>query len=502
MPNLVLPVVYHMQVTSVYEYLELRYNSSLLMRVVSLCVLVTSQMFLVLMVSRLCDGIADSIGVSRVYPYIVMGASIAIPCSGVLAIVWSSLWQTIVVIAAIATLLSTNNSQSVITTMAMAAAMPDSDDIVHTMAPMAGQVILWSAIYGCHQAYTARYCSARSILQARLAIGISIVVTMVISVGAMLAGMVIRDMLGHSLVRGKMAEQSEEDSEELETGLAGVIVSAVAAAVISTFSSVTLSLAASVWEDFLYQSRMVETTSQTSRVLTIRILSLVSGLATLLLSYFLGHHHLVLHLAGVAPLVMAGPVLAIFLLGLLVPCVNMFGVAIGMVAGTAATVWIAAGATLASSDDNNDTTEHSDHSPLDYLYSISEQLYPLIGFTITCLLSIASSLLSKLVISTRPPPHLLLHPMVRRKDPTLTLPPMDHAWTSQEAHYRWPSPSLPPTLKKPRPSVDTLTLNRKGGLVDTINRRGRKQDSWRSSGYDNNCYDSWGSSGGTVHYKL
>ena len=67
----------------------------------------------------------------------------------------------------------------------------------------------------------------------------------------MLAGMVIRDMLGHSLVR----EQSEEDSEELETGLAGVIVSAVAAAVISTFSSVTLSLAASVWEDFLYQSR-------------------------------------------------------------------------------------------------------------------------------------------------------------------------------------------------------------------------------------------------------
>ena len=255
MPNLVLPVVYHMQVTSVYEYLELRYNSSLLRRVVSLCVLVTSQMFLVLMVSRLCDGIADSIGVSRVYPYIVMGASIAIPCSGVLAIVWSSLWQTIVVIAAIATLLSTNNSQSVITTMAMAAAMPDSDDIVHTMAPMAGQVILWSAIYGCHQAYTVRYCSARSILQARLAIGISIVVTMVISVGAMLAGMVIRDMLGHSLVRGKMAEQSEEDSEELETGLAGVIVSAVAAAVISTFSSVTLSLAASVWEDFLYQSR-------------------------------------------------------------------------------------------------------------------------------------------------------------------------------------------------------------------------------------------------------
>ena len=44
--------------------------------------------------------------------------------------------------------------------------------------------------------------------------------------------------------------------------------------------------------------------------------------------------------------------------------------------------------------------------------------------------------------------------------------------------------------------MDTLTLNRKGGLVDTINRRRRrKDDSWRShslaGGYDNDSFDSW-----------
>jgi hypothetical protein len=52
--------------------------------------------------------------------------------------------------------------------------------------------------------------------------------------------------------------------------------------------------------------------------------------------------------------------------------------------------------------------------------------------------------------------------------------------------------------------VDTLTLNRKGGLLDTINRRRRKEDSWRSNsltaGYDNECFDSWGEEVGGGEY--
>ena len=117
--------------------------------------------------------------------------------------------QTIVVIAAIATLLSTTHSHTVITTMAMSATMPDSHDIVHTVATMAGQVILWSAIYGCHQSYTARYCSARSLLQARLAVCMSILVTMVLSIGALLAGMGIRDILGHNFLKSSKSHYSD-----------------------------------------------------------------------------------------------------------------------------------------------------------------------------------------------------------------------------------------------------------------------------------------------------
>ena len=45
-PNMFMSVFYKMHMTSVYEYLELRFNSSLVRRVVSVTVIVASQLFL------------------------------------------------------------------------------------------------------------------------------------------------------------------------------------------------------------------------------------------------------------------------------------------------------------------------------------------------------------------------------------------------------------------------------------------------------------------------
>ena len=105
-------------------------------------------------------------------------------------------------------------------------------------------------------------------------------------------------------------------------GLTGLLVSAVVAASLSTISSVTHSLAASVWEDLIYQSRWAETSSQSERVLTIRVISVISGIITLLLAYCYSHLEQALHLATLAPLVLSGPLLAVFLMGFFVPFAN------------------------------------------------------------------------------------------------------------------------------------------------------------------------------------
>ena len=105
-------------------------------------------------------------------------------------------------------------------------------------------------------------------------------------------------------------------------GLTGLLVSAIVAASLSTISSVTHSLAASVWEDFIYQSSWAETSSQTERVLTIRVITVISGIFTLLLAYCYSHLEEALHMATVAPLVLSGPLLAVFMMGFFVPFLN------------------------------------------------------------------------------------------------------------------------------------------------------------------------------------
>ena len=81
-------------------------------------------------------------------------------------------------------------------------------------------------------------------------------------------------------------------------------------------------------------------------------------------------------------------------------------------------------------------------TPLQLLHSLSPHLLPPLGFLATLLTGLLLSLPPR-----RPPPRLLLHPWVR---PPHTSPP-EQVWSEDAAHYRWPSPSLPPTLKRPRP---------------------------------------------------
>ena len=272
--------------------------------------------------------------------------------------------------------------------------------------------------------------------------------------------------------------------------------------------------------------RWAETSSQTERLLTIRVVTAASGVITLLLTFFYSQVDQALHLAALALPIVSGPLLAIFLMGFFLPFIekmvniwckvyffgrNTFsfqGVSIGLVSGLAVNVWIAVGAAFTHVE-KRETTEETAHTVFDadkslqVLYIMTDQFYPLIGLTVTVVTGISGSLLSRICTSTRPPPHLLLHQLVRKKDPHLSFPTLEHAWTSHDAHYRWPSPSLPPTLKKPRPSMNTLTLSKKGKVMDSLKRR-RKEDSWRShsmtGGVDNDSFDSWGEEQGGGDY--
>ena len=143
---------------------------------------------------------------------------------------------------------------------------------------------------------------------------------------------------------------------------------------------------------------------------------------------------------------------------------------------------------------------------LQLVHSLPPHLVPPVGFLTSLLLGLVLSLLP----SSRPPPRLLLHPWAR--PPPHTGPSSDPpgAWNEGSAHYRWPSPSLPPTLKRPRPS--TLSLPRPKGPHKTSFYVGGPDNfsagsgyqsyvssDYRGGGQDNDSYSDWGDDWGPTN---
>ena len=123
------------------------------------------------------------------------------------------------------------------------------------------------------------------------------------------------------------------------------------------------------------------------------------------------------------------------------------------------------------------------------MYSTSYHLYALCGFLICLIVCLFVSLISRICMRQyRPVDQVLLHPLVRTKDSMAmnelskhyqphpyVLSQMQPYYGGQsqypitqadwdDTHYRWPSPSLPPTLKKGQSKKHFGTLD-KGDLI-------------------------------------
>lgn len=309
-------------------------------------------------------------------------------------------------------------------------------------------------------------------------------------------------------------------------GLGGLYFSALASATVALNMAAVHSMATLVWEDFLSHTSLVQTAGETARQTIARIiltlLGLVSCLMACLVSVTVSEDpvgtsssvkynisstvtdnisssvtnnitqsvtksitssltHNILCLMPETPIfIFSGPALAIFLMGLLLPFTNMMGVLSGLVVGLALPIWLSVGSVWPG---------ERECKVLDFLYSLSWDVYPVLGMVVTLVVTVTVSLVTRLVGGLgRGPPHLLLHPLVRGGSviggPGSQLSYDANTWCREPdsegcPHYRWPSPSLPPTLKKgPRPGV---------GQVYSGHRT-----RFAVNGYENSSFQDWG----------
>lgn len=132
-------------------------------------------------------------------------------------------------------------------------------------------------------------------------------------------------------------------------GLSGLLVSSVFSGSLSTLSSGYNALAAVTWDDFI---RPRVKLSEKRAVHLTKAIAACYGLLSISIAFLTGTMDSIIQASASLVGAMAGPLLAIFLMGILLPCVKKKGAMTGIIVGMALSWWVALGSIAYSRETN------------------------------------------------------------------------------------------------------------------------------------------------------
>ncbi|OWF49417.1 Sodium-coupled monocarboxylate transporter 2 [Mizuhopecten yessoensis] len=290
-----------------------------------------------------------------------------------------------------------------------------------------GGTFTWVAIYGVNQAMVQRCCTCSSLKQARLAIwlnfpGLCLILYLCCFIGMVMYGFYRNcDPLKFGLVQSsdQLLPLFVMDVLGTARGFPGLFVACLFSGALSTISSGLNSLSAVVLQDII-KSYFLPDISEQRATLVSKILALVFGVICLGLTYvayFLGGVlQATLSLYGM----IGGPLLGLFILGMMFPWANKWGAYAGLLFGLVFMFWIGVGAQLyppviptspistidcnwnltiapnitAASSILNSTSNaptQEDSNPLHKLYTLSYMWYSATAVLATCVVGLIVS---------------------------------------------------------------------------------------------------------------
>ncbi|KAK9722153.1 Sodium:solute symporter family [Popillia japonica] len=338
-----LPVFYALQVTSTYEYLEKRFDSSV-RSIVS--ALFTLSMFLylpiVIYLPALALSQATSFNVHGITPILCGVCVFYTTVGGLKAVVWTDAIQFIVMIATTAATLFLalsdagglspilqRNSEYGRLTIDFSVDITKRDTI---WTGTIGTFFMWFFYASCNQGLIQK-CIAlpnyKAVKNALISSTIGIMAFVSIST---LFGLIIFAKFYDCdpLLGGKIKEPDQllpyyiMDISRNIPGLPGLFAANIFSAALSTLSAHINCLSATIYEDFL--SRFVkEGTSQETISKYLKLLSVIIGVINIVLVYFIQYMGSLLPLNMTFGGATSGTILGIFLSGLFLPTINTKG---------------------------------------------------------------------------------------------------------------------------------------------------------------------------------
>jgi SSS family transporter len=359
--GIILPMFFRLQVYSIYEYLERRFDSRVRL-VASVLFLLLKAAYLAICIYAPAIVIAQMTGMPREWIVYAVGGITAVytMVGGIKAVIWTDTMQLGIYLGAIVLVLVLI-SQGVEGGMSGALRIAGehgrldffnfSFDLTQPYtfwAGLFGGTVFTIAQFGVDQAEVQRYLTTANIRQSNIAMISSMIAAALVGLAIFMIGVALfafyhthPEKLGEGV--GPNAIFPKFIIEELPVGVKGLLVAAILAAAMSTISSVLNSMATVTLSDV-----WPRLTRRSAGVMTARGFTALYGAGTTILASFGARFGNILEASVLIGNLFGGSLVGTFLLGMLVRRVTARGALIGMLCGFGSAVYFWRGTEIAS----------------------------------------------------------------------------------------------------------------------------------------------------------
>ncbi|XP_059218374.1 sodium-coupled monocarboxylate transporter 1 isoform X6 [Stomoxys calcitrans] len=355
-----LPVFCNLQLTSTYEYFEMRFGKGIRLFGSILFSLGTiTWLPIVIYVPALAFNQVTGVNIHIITPLVCMVCIFYTCVGGLKAVVWTDVIQTIIMVGAIIFVVVKGTIDvgglGVVFERNWATGRIEIPELtwdptarISMLSIMVGTTLWYTQVNCGNQVIVQRYLSVPSIREAKRACIYFTTGIVLINVLCMYNGLLIFanyydcDPLSTKLAKAKdqMVPLMVMETLQFLPGMAGLFVAGVFSAALSSLSTGLNSLAAVFLEDYIKPFRKETLTErQTAWIMRSTVVFIgVLSVALVLVIQFLGHA--VVQLSTTLSSVTGGPLLSLFLMGLLMPWINSKSAVSGCIVSFITMTWI------------------------------------------------------------------------------------------------------------------------------------------------------------------
>ncbi|KAH0557736.1 sodium-coupled monocarboxylate transporter 1 [Cotesia glomerata] len=358
------PVYYSLGITSVYQYLDMRFHSKLVRCLASFSYVLRSLLTLAVVIFTPCVALNTVIGL----PYwasIVGMTTISVVFSslgGLSAAILSDVIQGVTMIGVSIVIIVQGvidvGGPSTVFNVTHSRGRLDFLDFntdptvrVTTISATLGQLFMSLSIFGCQQNFVQRYCSMSSKSKVNKTMMANMPIITILFSLSWVVGMVIFAAYADCdpYQSGYISKFDEivpfyvEDKLTYLPGLLGLVMATLFNGALTIAVSNLNSLATVTFEDFLSQIPALSNLKDQQQLRIIKLVGVIYGIL------IVGASFLVAMLSGVIESSMlmtsatSGPLLGVFVLAMLVPCANWKGAATGVIFSHLMSLWLTFG---------------------------------------------------------------------------------------------------------------------------------------------------------------